>query len=81
MAETVQALVARNRRWQPYQDALHDIYLGVLRMPRRHVERLVADSEKMTRANCGWAAFRLAPIIKRIAEEELIRRDRKRRGA
>jgi hypothetical protein len=74
--ETVQAVVARNRRWDSYQGLMHSLRLDVIRLPPAKLQRLIRDADAFTTTNCGWGAFLLAPIVKQWCIEELAWRAR-----
>lgn len=32
---------------------------------------VIREAESLTETNCGWALYRIAPVIKKLCEEEL----------
>lgn len=74
--ESTQAKVGRDRRWQPFGDVVYGINARLARMRTKALIQIVLDADVFTTSNCGWGAFNIAPLVKRLAAEEFRRRER-----
>jgi hypothetical protein len=62
---------------RPYADMLSDLMNRVERCSTKTLKVLRDAPAVFTETNCWWANYRVAPIVSRIAQDELYRRSRK----
>jgi len=65
---------ARNKRLKPFAHMYNYIVCLIEEMGTRQLSTLISDTTEVTNINCWCATFSVAPIVQRLAKEELYRR-------
>lgn len=79
MASVLQS--QRNKNLQQFADWYMElaakIRADLIGRDRLELEALIDDADHMTKTNCGWATYEVAPIVRDAAEIVLQQRKRK----
>jgi hypothetical protein len=61
--------------WRKRLEPFAEIYLGmyslIVTMGDDELHNLVSACDKPTEGNCGWHIYRIAPLVKKEAQEEI----------
>lgn len=55
---------------RPFSDRFYEMVDMVQKMSAKDREALIREADSLTPTNCGWAMYRIAPLIKKLCQEE-----------